>query len=230
MPLLQVRAAAAGCVGGVFLQELWAGTAAGFLSFVLKSNAPQPPQAGFLVAETFTPSGARPWDLFEKSSLGWLCLPLPREPPACWTEALDAGPGKAKHNLRTGLEPSSPIMLWQAGYEAAELSPAPSSLQQPHKSPAPQCVPGGHGAHACVSPGGSSALQRPGQSVLGGRAGCVWLLQALYASHGIWLSRCRGQDIAAGISEPLRRPVPALWMCNAHRHGVQCVAVGAVFI
>lgn len=53
--------------------------------------------------------------------------------------------------------------------------------------------------------------------MLGSRAGCVWLLRALYTSHGIWLSRCQGQDIAAGISEPLRRPVPVLWMCNAHR-------------
>lgn len=90
----------------------------------------QPPQPGFLVAEPFTPSGARPWDLFEKS-LCWPCLPSPSEPHVCWKEASDAGPGKAKHNLRTGPEPSSPITLWQAVYGAAEPHPAPCSLQQP---------------------------------------------------------------------------------------------------
>lgn len=98
----------------------------------------QPPQPGVLVAEPFTPSGARPWDLLEKSSLGWPCLPSPSEPCVCWKEASDAGPGKAKHNLRTGPEPSSPITLWQAVNEAAELPaeppaepPAPCSSQHP---------------------------------------------------------------------------------------------------
>lgn len=187
--------------------------------------------------EVFTSSGTRLGTCLKKKiSLGWLYPSLQSEPHACWKEVLFAGPERVKHNLRAGLEPNSPTMLWQVAHKAAELQPAPLVLKAPPHlrssplksvAPAPRRQPSGQWVDAMPvpkgSPGRSSSLQRLRQLMLGGRASCVCLLWALKTHWSIWSSHCWGQDIAAGdIGASPPAGSCAVWMCNAHRHGIYC--------
>lgn len=109
----------------------------------------------------------------KKISLGWLYPSLQSEPHACWKEVLFAGPERVKHNLRAGLEPNSPTMLWQVAHKAAELQPTPLVLKAPPHlrssplksvAPAPRRQPSGQRVDAMPvpkgSPGRSSSLRR----------------------------------------------------------------------
>lgn len=126
--------------------------------------------------EVFTSSGTRLGTCLKKKkkiSLGWLYPSLQSEPHACWKEVLFAGPERVKHNLRAGLEPNSPTMLWQVAHKAAELQPTPLVLKAPPHlrssplksvAPAPRRQPSGQRVDAMPvpkgSPGRSSSLRR----------------------------------------------------------------------